>query len=147
MSPLGRIRYLGKVFITCTGYLQMQFYPSCCKDNSMLLAWSCFHIHLQVCSYHPPTPAVFNKVKKCVALEGVSRGPTLGAFWPFKTNFLPFYDRFAYFMPVSSWKLIYCAKVLIIPAAKWFSNWGAICSLKLWHLFESFSLCGHIIHS
>lgn len=48
-------------------------------------------------------------------------------------------------------KLTYCAKVVIITAARWFGNWGVICSLKFlnsfWHLSKILALCGYIIHS
>lgn len=46
------------------------------------------------------------------SVEGDSEGPTLETFWPFKTNFLQFYNRFAYFMSVTTCKIdLLCKKI------------------------------------
>lgn len=74
MSPLGYTQYLGKGLIIYTAYLQMQFYPGCCKDYSMLWIDPVF---ISIFMSDPPTPRVsermnqnFNEVRKCIAIAG-----------------------------------------------------------------------------
>lgn len=121
----------------------------------MLLSWSFLHTHLQVClpTHPPPHPSVserlkrnFNKVKKCIALERVSGGPTHETFWPFKTNLLQFYNRFAHYNSITTRKIDFVHKVLIITVARWFGNWCAICYLKLLILFgTSIKVLHHMV--
>lgn len=125
-------------------YLQMQFFPGCCKNNSMLLAWSCFYIHFHV---WPPTPSVsermnqnFNEVRKCIAIEGDFEGIPqrhLGYLKPISCYFT---IDLHILRPSQPPKLTYCANILVITAAWWFEvpfvPWNSLIlfgtSLRVW---------------